>query len=385
MAPLPGAVQQNLTLLSGSFVVTNYEMDDSILGWPMSVKRTNGLHLVGENLLRKGVPDLVIFIVHGYGSTYAAIRQELFKWLGKLDLATPKIVWAIGINWDNALSYDSDAWLSANWISRMNPRVLLNSVERAKCVGGLIIQECTDPSSAFYDKLIGLISHSMGTHATNLVSNSLGNKVAFNLLLNPHLYREDFDSTLTNTETIIIANDNDSVLKSSGNIPGIKQSLGDLRNSRLWPTALNLKVRDNCAYFVIGGEEAKSYDSSLRHGSYKHPIAPTLTFLLIQGALDGLMTFFLPNWRVWSRGLISQSWRQTGIDSVEIKLEELSISQLYQIDCYLNNLRQYYQYECPGAPFFVLRKVDESPMMYAQMSPIQESMRVYDGVDWLLL
>jgi len=282
--------------------------------------------------------NMVVFILHGYGSNGIELRSSLFNWVGKIRLNLPFRVKVILINWDGALSTDSQAWLSANWAQRMTRSMLETSVARSRQIGDKVVEVL---KASGFPGVVGVIGHSMGTHAAAKIIKG-HTRVTFAMLLNPHLYNTDYDFTLKSKGRLLVAiNEGDKVLR--GSRWHLDRSLGDLQAHPLYgffDTSQQLKHLSKSMTYVVGKDSAAIYDTDLRHGIYKHPMMRLNVIHLIRGGS------FPPG--IMMRGSFEFRPSMESHCTHELKFVELKPWERMALDCYLITLRDYYQHHCLG-------------------------------------
>jgi hypothetical protein len=316
---------------------------------------------------------LIIFLIHGYGSTGSDMREKLFFWEGKIKLELKFLVLVVPINWDSALSTDSQDWMSSNWISRMLKENMLKSVKRSVDLGQWLVKCVTD---AKYKGRVGIISHSMGTHAANIMTEKL--KCDFSLLLNPHLYVKSYKNK-DQSQKVIVVNIGDQVLRGSRS-KFLDRSLGDATADpwKFWDNSLTL-MRDNRTHlWFIDPMEAQIYDTDLKHGAYKHPFTALIVVDLVRGGK-------LPN-VMCSRVPFTVTHKPIPIPSEFTSEASLIIGkrapfELAALDEYHTALNSRYQAECTGCAVRSW-KDDSNNTIHEKKIISREDVQELDGIDW---
>jgi hypothetical protein len=207
----------------------------------------------------------------------------LFSWYDEegLPYDGDTAVHVVCILWEATLSKHSILGATMRGLLQGEPRFLSNCVDRSVAVGKALVRLAISKLDSELDNLPGettfaILSHSIGTHAAYRFV-QCGPKIPlFNIMFNPHLYR---DTVLTEkikprAPTIMVMNWRDEQLRLSARF--LPVSVGSVANK-----VDKILVSEGCQVILIHDAEARAYGDQGNHSAYLNPSMRDIVFEML--------------------------------------------------------------------------------------------------------
>ena len=202
-------------------------------------------------------------------------------------------MYAVSVHWESTLSKSHIFSAIGKGILRGDPWFLSNSVDRSNAVGRALARlarsklDC-DEEDELNVTTFALVSHSIGTHAAHSFLKHAPQVPMFNIMFNPHLYKETLIANRVkfNAPTIIVMNVGDSQLQKSGWFLN-KTPLGRIANLiRPFPDEIlvdQIMVTKECQVILIREDEARAYGDYAKHFAYLNPSIRDVVYEVLNG------------------------------------------------------------------------------------------------------